>query len=63
MDKQADPAPFLTPQQAAKLLNLPTRAIRRMIHSKELPALKVGSRWRIPSLHVTAAGIRSHRLG
>jgi excisionase family DNA binding protein len=59
MDKQADPTAFLTPVQAAKLLNLPIRTIRRMIHSKELPALKVGSRWRIPKLHVTAAEIRS----
>ena len=61
MEKQADPAQFLTPEQAAKLLNLPLRTIRRMIHSKELPALKVGSRWRIPRLHVTAAEIRSRQ--
>jgi excisionase family DNA binding protein len=63
MDKQADATPFLTPEQAANLLNLPIRTIRRMIHSKELPALKLGSRWRIPRLHVTAAEIRSRRLG
>ena len=63
MEKQADPAPFLTPEQAAKLLNLPIRTIRRMIHSKELPALKLGSRWRIPRRHVAAAEIRSRRLG
>jgi excisionase family DNA binding protein len=64
MEKQADSTPLLlTPREAAKLLNLPTRTIRRMIHSKELPALKVGSRWRIPRLHVTAAGVRSSRLG
>ena len=63
MDKQADPTPFLTPEQAAKLLNLPIRTIRRMIHSKELPALKLGSRWRIPKLHVEAAEIRLRRPG
>jgi len=47
MEHQADPT-FLTPRDAAKLLNLPTHRILRMIHRKELPALKVGNRWRIP---------------
>jgi excisionase family DNA binding protein len=63
MDKQAEPTPLLTPREAAKLLNLPTKTVRRMIQSKELPALKVGRRWRIPRLHVTAAQVRSRRLG
>jgi len=61
MKKPADPT-FLTPRDAANLLNLPTHSVLRMIHRKELPALKVGSRWRIPKLHVTAAEIRSRRL-
>jgi excisionase family DNA binding protein len=49
MEKQADPLPFLTPGQAAKLLNLPTHRIHHLIYSKKLPALKVGTQWRIPT--------------
>jgi len=40
MEKQADPLPFLTPGQAAKLLNLPTYRIHHLIYSKKLPASK-----------------------
>ena len=53
MEKQADPTQFLTPAQAAKLLNLPTHRVLRMIDRKELPALKVGRRWRIPRSEVS----------
>ena len=53
MAKQVDPVPLLTPRQAAKLLNLPTHAIREMIHRKELPAFKLGKRWRIRITEVT----------
>ena len=53
MEKQADPMQFLTIPQAAKLLNLPTHRIRIMIRDKELPALKVGTQWRIPKSEVT----------
>jgi len=53
MEKQADPLPFLTPGQAAKLLNLPTHRIHHLIYSKKLPALKVGTQWRIPTSEVT----------
>lgn len=48
MEKHEDQTEFLTPQQAAKLLNLPTHTVLKMIHRKELPAIKVGTRWRIP---------------
>jgi len=49
MENQADSMEsFVTVQQAAKLLNLPMHRIRKMMHGKELPALKVGSQWRIP---------------
>ena len=58
MEHQADPT-FLTPHDAAKLLNLPTHRILRMIHRKELPALKVGNRWRIPKSAVTKLKARS----
>jgi excisionase family DNA binding protein len=55
MEKQADPIPsFLTLQQAAKLLNLPTpHPVQKMIHRKQLPGLIVGSRWRIPKSALT----------
>jgi excisionase family DNA binding protein len=44
---------FVTLQQAAKMLNLPGYKILRMIHRKELPALLVGSKWRIPKSALT----------
>ena len=44
---------FLTPQQAAKLLNLPTHKVLRMIHRKKLRAVKLGTRWRIPKSALT----------
>jgi excisionase family DNA binding protein len=54
MELQADPMPsFLTLQQAAKLLNLPGDTVQAMIHRKELPALLVGNRWRIPKSALT----------
>ena len=56
MEKQADSTQFLTPSQAAKLLNLPTHKVIRMIHRNELPALKVGNRWRIPRSAVAQIG-------
>ena len=54
MEKQTDLMPsFATLQQAAKLLNLPAHTVQEMIHRKELPALIVGSRWRIPRSALT----------
>ena len=62
MENNLEPLRFLTLEETAQLLHLSRRTLQRMIHRKELPALKVGSRWRIPKLHVTAAEIRSRRL-
>ena len=53
MENEPDPRPFLTPSQAAKLLNLPTHKVLKMIHRKQLPAHKVGAHWRIPKSEVT----------
>jgi len=54
MEKQADPMPsFVNLQQAARLLNLPGDRILKMIHSKELPGLMVGGKWRIPKSALT----------
>ena len=47
MDKAFDLLPSLTPQQAGKLLNLPTQTIRDMIKRKQLPAINVRGQWRI----------------
>ena len=59
MEKQADPT-LLTPSEAAKLLNLPTHTVLKMIHRNELPALKLGRRrWRIPRSEVTKLVARS----
>jgi excisionase family DNA binding protein len=46
MDKQAEPT-FLSPRDAAKLLNIPTSRVLNMIQCRALPALKVGSDWRL----------------
>jgi len=43
---QPDPT-LLTISEAAKLLNVPTPRVLYMIHHEKLPALKVGSQWRI----------------
>ena len=53
MEKQVDPKSFLTPRDAAKLLNVPTHRIHLLIYSKKLPAFKVGTQWRIPTSELT----------
>ena len=39
---------FVTLQQAAEMLDVPAERLLKMIHRKELPALLVGGKWRIP---------------
>ena len=58
MQKSVD-MPLLTPREAAKLLNLPTNTVRKMIERKELLAYKIGRRWRIPQPEVTKLKPRS----
>jgi excisionase family DNA binding protein len=48
-----DPTPWLTSDEAAKLLHCSPERIRDMIHRKELRAFIVGKRWRIPTSDVT----------
>ena len=51
---QFDPgSSFVTLQQAAQMLHVPADGLLKMIHRKELPALKVGAHWRIPKSEVT----------
>ena len=46
---QSDPgSSFVTLQQAAQMLDVPADRLLKMIHRKELPALLVGGKWRIP---------------
>ena len=40
---------YITPRQASEKLNLTRRAIYKLIDAKEIPAVKVGGAWRIPS--------------
>ena len=58
MQKPVD-MPLLTPREAAKLLNLPTNTVRKMIERKELLAYKIGRRWRIPQPEVAKLKPRS----
>ena len=46
MEKQAEPT-FLTPRDAAKLLNVPTHRVLKMIQCRALPALRIGRDWRL----------------
>jgi excisionase family DNA binding protein len=47
MDAKLDNIRLLTLSEAAALLQVSTRTLQRMIHSRELPALKVGGQWRV----------------
>jgi excisionase family DNA binding protein len=51
--------PLLTPDEAAKLLHLPIKAIQAMIDNKELVAHKVGRYWRIRRREVAKLIARS----
>ena len=48
-----DPTPWLTSDEAAKLLHRSPARIRDMICRKELLAFKVSGYWRIPTSEVT----------
>jgi excisionase family DNA binding protein len=47
MQKRVELWPLLTPRQAAKLLHLPLKMLRKMIDRKELVAFRIGPHWRI----------------
>ncbi|MBR3237371.1 MAG: helix-turn-helix domain-containing protein [Oscillospiraceae bacterium] len=40
---------YISPQQAGQKLNLSMRAIYRLLKNGQIPAVKVGGAWRIPS--------------
>jgi len=47
MEKQLENIRLLTLSEAAKLLQVSTRTLQRMIRQKQLPAFKVGGQWRM----------------
>ncbi|MBM4262642.1 MAG: helix-turn-helix domain-containing protein [Deltaproteobacteria bacterium] len=47
MEKQLEIIRLLTLSEAAKLLQVSTRTLQRMIRQKQLPAFKVGGQWRL----------------
>jgi excisionase family DNA binding protein len=47
MNENLDNIQLLTLNEAAELLQVSTRTLQRMIHSGEMPALKVGGQWRV----------------
>ena len=47
MNESLDNIRLLTLNEAAELLQVSTRTLQRMIHSGEMPALKVGGQWRV----------------
>lgn len=47
MDRNFDQIRLLTLAEAASLLQVSTRTLKRMIRNHDLPALKVGGQWRV----------------
>ena len=53
MDRNFDQIRLLTLAEAARLLQVSTRTLQRMIRSNDLPALKVGGQWRLRESQLT----------
>ena len=47
MEKQLESIRLLTLSEAARLLQVSTRTLQRMIRQRQLPAFKVGGQWRM----------------
>ena len=47
MEKHLESIRLLTLSEAAKLLQVSTRTLQRMIRQSQLPAFKVGGQWRM----------------
>jgi excisionase family DNA binding protein len=47
MENDLEPFRFLTLREAANVLQVSTRTVRRMVDQKEFPAFKLGGQWRV----------------
>lgn len=45
--KAPEPSPLITPKEAARLLKLSERQVQNLCADGKLPAVQVGTRWRI----------------
>ena len=53
MENDLEPLLLLTLDEAAKVLQVSKRTVRRMVDQKEFPAFKVGGQWRVRESEVT----------
>jgi excisionase family DNA binding protein len=53
MESNVEAVRFLTVKEAAEVLRLNPRTVKAMIRRNELPAFKVGSRWRFRESQLT----------
>jgi excisionase family DNA binding protein len=47
MENDLEPFRLLTLREAANVLQVSKRTVRRMVDQKEFPAFKVGEQWRV----------------
>ncbi|MGH3916652.1 MAG: helix-turn-helix domain-containing protein [Pseudonocardiaceae bacterium] len=48
-DEQADPVQFLTVAEVAAMMRVSKMTVYRLVHSAELPAVRVGRSFRVPA--------------
>ena len=53
MENDLEPFRLLTLREAAKVLQVSPRTVRRMVDQKDFPAFKVGGQWRVRENEVT----------
>lgn len=53
MDESPESLRLLTLAEAARILQVSTRTLQRMIRNNNLPALKVGGQWRLRESQLT----------
>ena len=53
MENGDEPLRFLTLNETADVLQLSGRTVRQMVKRKELPAFRVGGRWRVNERQLT----------
>ena len=47
MERDVEPIHLLTLDEAAEVLQVSKRTVRRMVDQEEFPAFKVGGQWRV----------------